>query len=726
MPLAKYRIAPGFDKQATPSDAEGRWVDGDNVRFRYGEPEKIGGWSALVDNKLVGAARGQHVWANTDGRKYAAIGTDKVLIIYTGGAFYDITPLDTDNFSTGANISTTNGSATVTITTSGSHNLEVGDLITFANAGSFTSANTIYTASDFDDKLFEIQSVPTVTTFTITMPSSESKSGVTNNGTLDVRPYVAVGPRVQSSGYGWGTYFWGGRTVAQVTTTMNNGGVLLVGGSSVVLTDSSKFPSSGTIRINSEVMTYSANNTGSNTLSGLVRGQQGTTAAEQADGSTVTDITNDVAWGEASTSSNVIIDPANWSLDNFGNVLIATIHNGETFTWDASLSNALQTRATIGTGMPTKSVMTIVSDRDRHLFHLGTETTIGTTSSQDKMFIRFSDQESTSDYAPTSTNTAGTFRLDDGTEIIGAFKGKDYILVLTDTAAYEMQFVGPPFTFSIRKVGSNNGLLGQHAGVFANGAVYWMGTTGGFYVYDGTVKSLPCLVEDFVFTSEGNNPGINYDSGKIVFGGINELYSEINWFYPKENSTEIDRVVTYNYDENVWTTGTLDRTTWVGSTVFNKPYATDFNSSDTPTFPSVSGVSNGATIYYEHERGVNQANADGTETAITSFIKSGEFDLNGNQGVPGDGEFILSMRRFLPDFKRISGNAKVTIFLNSFPQGSTAASSPLGPFTVSGTTTKIDTRARARLAAVQIENESLDESWRYGTFRFDIRPDGRR
>jgi hypothetical protein len=726
MPLAKYRIAPGFDKQATPSDAEGRWVDGDNVRFRYGEPEKIGGWSALVNNKLVGAARGQHVWANTDGRKYAAIGTDKVLIIYTGGAFYDVTPLDTDNFSTGANISTTNNSNTVTITTSASHNLEVGDLITFANAGSFTSANTVYTASDFDDKVFEVQTVPTVLTFTITMPNTETKSGVSNNGTLDVRPYVPVGPRVQTAGYGWGTFFYGGRTVAQITTTMNNGGALLIGGSSVILTDSSKFPSSGTIRINSEVMTYSANNTGSNTLSGLVRGQQGTSAAEQADGSTVTNITDDVAWGEASTSSNIIIDPANWSLDNFGNILIATVHNGETFTWDASLSNALETRATIGTGMPTKSVMTIVSDRDRHLFHLGTETTIGSPGSQNKMFIRFSDQENKEDYAPTSTNTAGTFQLDDGTEIIGAFKGKDYILVLTDTAAYEMQFVGPPFTFSIRKVGSNNGLLGQHAGVFANGAVYWMGTTGGFYVYDGTVKSLPCLVEDFVFTSEGNNPGINYDSGKIVFGGINELYSEINWFYPKEGSTEIDRVVTYNYDENVWTTGTLDRTTWVGSTVFNKPYATDFNSSDTPTFPSVSGVSNGATIYYEHEIGVNQANADGTETAITSFIKSGEFDLNGNQGVPGDGEFILSMRRFLPDFKRISGNAKVTIFLNSFPQGSTAASSPLGPFTVSGTTTKIDTRARARLAAVQIENESLNESWRYGTFRFDIRPDGRR
>jgi hypothetical protein len=727
MPLAKVNIAPGFDKQSTPSDAEGRWVDGNNVRFRYGEPEKIGGWSALVNQKLIGAARAQHVWADTNGKRYAAIGTDKVLIIYYAGAFYDITPLETDNYSTGANITTTNASATVTITTSSGHNLEVGEITTFANAGSFNAGQTGYTATSFDDQLFEVQSVPTTTTFTITMPSAETGSGTTNNGTLDVRPYEPIGPLNQTYGYGWGTYLYGGRSIAATTTTINNGGVMLVGANSVVLTSTANLPlTNGKLRIGSEDMSYTTNTTGTNTISGISRGINGTTAAEHANGSTVTDITDWVGWGDASSSSTVTIDPANWSLDNFGDILVATVHNGRTFTWNPTDSNALQTRATVGTGMPTKSVMSIVSDRDRHLFHLGTETTIGTATSQDKMFIRFSDQESLSDYTPTSTNTAGTFRLDDGTSIVGAIKGKDYILVLTDTAAYEMQFVGPPFTFSIRKVGSNNGILGQHAGTFANGAVYWMGKTGGFYMYDGTVKSLPCLVEDFVFTTDGNNPGINYNSGQLVFGGINELYSEINWFYPTAGSSVIDRVVTYNFAENVWTTGTLDRTTWVGSTVYEQPYATDYNASDAPTFPVVNGISNGASIYYQHEVGVNQANGDGTTTAIPSFIKSGEFDLNGNSGVPGDGEYLMSISRFLPDFKRISGNAKVTIFLNSFPQGSTATSSPLGPFTVSSSTSKINTRARARLAAVQIENESVDESWRYGTFRFDVRVDGRR
>jgi len=727
MPLAKVKIEPGFDKQSTPADAEGRWVDGDNVRFRYGEPEKIGGWSALVDNKIIGAARGQHVWADTDGKRYAAIGTDKVLIIYYEGAFYDITPLETDNYQTGANITTTNASATVTITTTGAHNLEVGEITTFANAGSFNAGQTGFTATSFDDQLFEVQTVPTTKTFTITMPSAETGSGTTNNGTLDVRPYEPVGPLNQTYGYGWGTYLFGGRSVAATTTTINNGGNMLVGASSVVLTSTANLPlTNGKLRIGSEDMSYTTNTTGTNTISGITRGINGTTAAEHTNGATVTDITDFVGWGDASASSTVTIEPANWSFDNFGSILIATISNGKTFTWDPTAGNALQTRAVIGSGMPTRSVMTIVSDRDRHLFHLGTETTIGTPSTQDKMFIRFSDQESTSDYAPTSTNTAGTFRLDDGTKIVGAFKGKDYILVLTDTAAYEMQFVGPPFTFSIRKVGSNNGLIGQHAGVFANGAVYWMGKTGGFYGYDGTVKSLPCLVEDYVFTTDGSNPGLNYNSGQLVFGGINELYSEINWFYPTNSSSAIDRVVTYNFAEGVWTTGTLDRTTWIGSTVYEQPYATDYNASDAPTFPVVNGVSNGASIYYAHEIGVNQANGDGTETAITSFIKSGKFDLNGNSGVPGDGEYLMSIKRFLPDFKRIDGNAKITIYLNEFPQGTTAASSPLGPFTITSSTKKVDTRARARLAAVQIENENLNESWRYGAFRFDVRVDGRR
>jgi hypothetical protein len=339
------------------------------------------------------------------------------------------------------------------------------------------------------------------------------------------------------------------------------------------------------------------------------------------------------------------------------------------------------------------------------------------------MFIRFSDQEDISDYAPTSINTAGTFRIDSGTKIVGAVKGKDYILIVTDTSAYIMQFVGPPFTFSIRQVGSNCGCIGQHAITYANGAVWWMGQAGGFFVFDGTVKSLPCLVEDFVFTSKGDNLGISYENGEQIYAGLNHLYEEITWYYPKNGSSLIDRSVTYNYTENTWTTGSLARTTWHDATLYDNPYATEFSSTGTPTFPTIQGVTNqnGATTYYQHEKGNNQVSAGGTKVAIPAFIQSGDFDLS--QG--GDGQFFLSIRRFIPDFKLLTGDAQVTINLRKFPS-STEASSPLGPFTVTSTTEKVDTRARSRFASLKIANTSTDQSWRYGTFRADVQPDGMR
>ena len=367
--------------------------------------------------------------------------------------------------------------------------------------------------------------------------------------------------------------------------------------------------------------------------------------------------------------------------------------------------------------------MSIVSERDRHLIILGTETTIGNTSTQDKMFIRFSDQEDITDYTPTSINTSGTFRIDSGTKIVGAIRGKDYIFILTDTSAYVMQFVGPPFTFSIRQVGSNCGLIGQHALAYANGAVYWMGQAGGFFVYDGTVKSLPCLVEDFVFTSSGNNLGISYGNGEQVYAGINHLYEEINWFYPKNGSTLIDRVVTYNYTENTWTTGSLARSTYADATLYDKPYATEYSSTGVPNFPVIQGVTamNGASTYYAHEVGNNQVDSLGAKTAIPAFIQSGDFDLS--QG--GDGQFFMSIRRFIPDFKLLTGDAQITINLRKFP-ADTATSSPLGPFTISSSTEKVDTRARSRFASIKVANTSTDQSWRYGTFRADVQPDGMR
>ena len=430
-------------------------------------------------------------------------------------------------------------------------------------------------------------------------------------------------------------------------------------------------------------------------------------------------------WGTERSTSSVTLDVGNWSLDNFGQVLVATIFNGKTFTWNAGASGARGIRASINTSgflttnNPTASRFTLVSDRDRHLFHFGTETTIGDPTTQDPMFVRFSNQENLNSYTPTAINTAGTFRLDTGNQIRAVLQGKDYVFVLTDLAAYVIQFVGPPFTFSVRQVGTNCGCIGQHAASYVNGAVYWMSNEGGFFVYDGTVKALPCLVEDFVFTTQNGNLGLNFNSSDVIYSAPNSLYTEVNWFYPKSGSEQVDRCVTYNYQENVWTTSSLDRTTYQDQGVFNNPYATDYDDSATPIFSDILGITNlyGASIYYAHEIGTDQVNSSG-RTSIDAFIRSGDFDID-------DGELFMSMRRFMPDYKFLVGNSKVTLFISDYPSD-TQEGSPLGPFTITTTTDKIDTRARGRLLSLKIENDAAGETWRYGSFRLDAQPDGRR
>jgi hypothetical protein len=222
MALQKVLFQPGFNKQATVSEAENQWVDGDNVRFRYGAPEKIGGWSQILNETMVGAVRAQHTWADLEGRRYAALGTNKLLYIYDGNAFFDITPLDATLAQAGADITTTTSSDIVTITTAGSHGLDTGDILTFENAGSFTGGQTDYVAADFDDVLFEVQDILTVTTFTIKMPAVETGTGATNDGTLDLLPYYRIGPLLQSYGYGLGNRIMECKNVGNCTNNFSN------------------------------------------------------------------------------------------------------------------------------------------------------------------------------------------------------------------------------------------------------------------------------------------------------------------------------------------------------------------------------------------------------------------------------------------------------------------------------------------------------------------------
>jgi hypothetical protein len=725
MPLQKIQFKPGFNKQQTATGAEGQWIDGDNIRFRYGEPQKIGGYQQLVSSTLAGPARDQHTWTALDGKKYAAIGTSKLLVIYYEGSFYDITPLDTPL--TSCTFTSTTGSSTVTITKA-AHGLEVGDYLIFSAATTPGLPTTSYTSADFTTNVFEVKSVPTSGTFTLTMPSNETGTGVTTGGTLTAVPYISIGPTFQTPAFGFGTGYWGGTIPTSVTTTLNGGIDNVV--TTITVNSAAAFPTSGRIDIGTELITYTSKN--ATQFLGCTRGANGSTAASHLTGATVTNATSWVDWGEESNTAGVILAPGSWSLDNYGQILVATVKNGKTFTWDPSAIARLTVRAAVVANAPTASICSVVSDRDRHLFLMGTETTIGDPSTQDPMFIRFSNQEDINTWNPTVTNTAGTFRLDTGNEIIGAIQGKDYIFVLTDQAAYTIQFVGPPFTFSVRQVGTNCGCIGQHAMIFAQGAVFWMGFGGGFFAFDGTVKQLPSLVEDFVFTNVGDNLGINYDASQITYAYHNSLFNEVGWYYAKSGSTQLDRNVVYNFVENTWAVGSLTRTTYQDSVTFDLPYATQYITNGTPTFPTINGVSNlyGSTKYWAQETGVNEVDANGIQTAIAAYIKSGDYDLS-EQGLAGDGQLIMRVKRFIPDFKSLEGNAKITLFFRDYPADadSTPSSTPpliTGPFTITSSTTKVDTRVRGRQVSLKIENDAVGETWRYGTLRLDIEAGGRR
>ena len=682
MALTQIKFAPGIDKQDTSVGAVGRWIDSDNVRFRYGLPEKIGGWSSLLNQTMVGVARKQLPFVDNTGNRYVAIGTDKFLLIYFEGQLFDVTPFKSDNDGTQqqfltSSIAATSGSTTITVTTKNggaavTHGLSIGDMVVFNN---FAAGSTGIATADLEDKVVQVISIPTTSTFTATVPNAATATAA--DATVDIQPYEVVGPAEQSYGYGWGISTFGGT---------------VIGGT-------------------------------------------------------------DTGWGVAVAASTQTLEPGLWSLDTFGEVLIATIANGKTFTWNAGATDPTANRASVSTpstdgtltgvnspfatligtntagkavGNPTASRLTLVSPTTRHLIHFGTETVIGNASTQDDMFIRFSNSEELNLYTTLATNTAGSFRLQDGTRIVSALVAKENILIWTDNALYTMKFVGAPFTFGFEQVGTNCGLIGKNAVTEIDGVAYWM-SNNGFFGFDGTVKTLACSVEDYVFDD------IDTTKGQQICAGLNNLFTEVTWWYPATGSDFNNRYVSYNYGVNNaqvpmgnWYTGTnanAIRSTWIDSLVYPLPYATSYNSSGTGTFPPVVGLTGlGNSTLFEHETGTDQINPDGSTTALTSFIQSYDFSLQTDQGAA---EYFLAMRRFLPNFKNLTGDAVVNISVADYPADPNT-NTPLSPFTINSTTTKIDTRARGRYAALKIQNTGSGQSWRFGTFQADLQPDGRR
>ena len=621
MTLTKVKLQPGIQKQTSNLGASGGFTDCDNVRFRYGLPEKIGGWEQTQDNTIIGVGRDAHHWVSLDGTRLSAIGTDKKLYIFADDIFYDITPERQSNTSVSNIFTTTSGSANVTVNVNG-HGANEGDIVTFNNTTGLSG--TSFTAENFD-RSFEIKSITNTNAFVIEQDTTESTGSVTT-GTADASFDINIGPAFSTFGYGWGTSTW-----------------------------------------------------------------------------------NTETWGTPRSTSSVTLDGRDWSLDNFGENLIATVLNGSTYQWSPT-TDGLSGKASLVTNAPTTSKFSLVSTPDRHLVLFGTEKTVGTGSSQDPLLLRFSSQEDINTYQPQAENTAGSLRIQDGSTIVGADKARGQILVWTDTSLHGMQFIGPPFTFGLNQLGRNCGLLGQHAAVVVRDVAYWMGQNA-FFAFDGTVKKLPCTVDDFVFEA------LDLTQTDQIFAGVNTEFAEIIWFYVtnpnNDPQPQVNRCVIYNYLEQSWSIGSLNRTTWVDRGVFQNPLATEYITDSTANAtPTVIGLSNGISKHYKQEFGTD---ADGS--AMQAFIQSGDFNID--EG----GEQVMRIARFIPDFRDQSGNLDVTWSFKNYPYGNVISQTAL---TVATTDTKKDMRGRGRQANFKIQSNTSGGNFKMGTFTMDVYPDGGR
>ena len=645
MPLTKLQFRPGITKDTTAYTNTGGWFSMDKVRFRAGFPEKIGGGEKNYPLSFLGICRALHPWRTLISELLIGVGTNLKYYINEGGTFNDITPIRYTAAAGDAVFSATNGSSTLTVTTTADHGAVTNDFVTFSGAvslgGNITAAvlNQEYQLTKTGDKTYTIQARTAAT----------SIESITVDGQLS--PTLVT---------------------AYSSDTGN-------GGSSVV----------GTYEINTSLDT---------TIIGTGWG-----AGAWSRGT----------WGSASSAIVVTDTLGLWSHDNFGEDLLLNQRNGDIFYWDRSSSTPTYARAVAlsslsGAGAtdgkaPTVARQIMVSDNDRHViaFACDPESSLGT---QDPLLIRFSDQESLTTWNALPTNTAGELRIGSGSEIIQAVETRQQILVFTDSSLHVMQYLGPPFTFGLQMISEATTIRGPMAAVAVDDSVFWMGKND-FYVYDGSVKTLPCTVTDYVFSD------FNLDQAEKVFAATNTSFSEIWWFYPSSSSDENDSYVVFDYDQNIWFYGTIVRTAWADREVDNYPIAA-----------STDGY------LYDHELGFDDGSTD-PATAISAYIESSPIDL-------AEGNDFSFVRRIIPDLTfrdstAASPVATFTLKARNFPGQSyqttddeTVTSTALVP--VQQYTNQVFVRLRGRSVALRVESSDTGVGWRLGSPRIDIRQDGAR
>lgn len=710
MPLTKLQFRPGINQEVTSYSNEGGWRDCDKIRFRFGYPEKLGGWEKFSSSTYLGSARALHNWIALDGSNYLGIGTHLKYYIEEGGSFNDITPIRLTTGSGDVTFAATNGSATITVTEAG-HGAVENDFVTFSGAASLGG---LITAAVLNIE-YQIVSIVNANSYTITASVAANSSDTGNGGSSTVGTYqINVGLDSTVGGTGWGAGLYGGVAAGALETTINEGGTFSDSDTTLTVTSGTGIANNDLILIDNEILKVT--NVSTNDLT-VTRAQSGTEASTHADGATVTLIEGNASsdndyfgWGDAASGGLTTTTQIRlWSHDNFGEDLLINARDGGIFYWDRT--NNLSTRAVelstrTGTkrSVPTIAKQVLVSDQDRHVLAFGCDGLGGASDTQgdgvqDPLLIRFSSQEDPVTWYPLATNTAGDLRLGSGSTFVQAVETKREILVWTDTALFSLRFIGPPFTFGLSQLASNITIMGPNAAVATEDVVYWMGIDN-FYVYAGRTQQLPCSVRQKVFGD------FNTAESDKVTSGINSEFSEIFWFYPSASSTENDKYVIYNYGEKVWYFGSLARTAWLDRGTRSNPLAA------------------GSQYIFNHEIGFDD---DGS--AMTSFIESAAIDI-------GDGDKFTYIRRVIPDLTFLgstnlsSPQAVFTVKSRRFPGASfdnTDAGTAIGSISgdVETFTEQLHLRSRGRAFAVRVESTALGTKWKLGSPRVDLRPDGR-
>ena len=746
MPLQKLQFRPGINRENTTYTSEGGYFASNKIRFRSGQPEKIGGWEAdtgttastLVPptGKLWGVARNMINWLNLAGYNLLGIGTNLKYYIQNGvgGFSYDVTALRTTTAAGEVTFSATNGSPTLTVTDI-AHGAQAGDFVTYSGAvtlgGNITA--TILNAE------FQIASYVSSNQYTITASVNADASDSGNGGGAVVGAYqITTGSDIYTQNVGWGAGAWGGAIVGTVTNQLD--GSINNSVTTITVDDATAFSTpTGTLLIDSETITYTG--TTGTTFTGCTRGVNGVgsgAAVSHADNAAVVQSTSFIGWGQPATVG-IGVQLRLWSHSPFGEDLIFNPRGTSLFYWANAASASTFNRAqllgpsativtksgsvTTDSNCPTVANFVMVSDASRFVIAYGCND-YGSVI-QDPLLVRWSDQESFATWTPAITNQAGSTRLSHGSQIVTAMQTRQEILVLTDTTIYSMQYLGPPFVWGFQIMGDNISIAGPNAVATANNITYWMGTDK-FYMYAGRVQTLPCTLREYVYND------INLEQSYQFCSGTNEGYSEIWWHYCSSNSTVINRYIIYNYLENSWYYGDWNnyqgvsqgRTAWLDSSLRAFPMAITYG---------VTGASTNAQLLY-HEDGAD----DGTENPsvpIAAEVTSSDFDI-------GDGHNFGFVWRLIPDltFDGSFVNNPTAMFtvLPRANSGSAYGSSNnpnvistqnyqnTRSYAVQQFTQQVYVRIRGRQMAFKISSNTLGVQWQLGVPRIDIRPDGRR